>query len=102
MALPKFIITMDGYLRLGMVNQHQELLTGNDSCIGGGYYQFDWTSNRLVLDRASFEFGRPRWHLLETLKVPAVYRALRIVYCYDDDFHEDYIVSDELRIEYYE
>ena len=22
MALPKFIITMDGFLRLGMVNQH--------------------------------------------------------------------------------
>ena len=26
MALPKFIITMDGYFRLGMVNQHKDLL----------------------------------------------------------------------------
>lgn len=51
MALPKFIITMDGYLRLGMVNQHKDLLIGDDQCIGGGYYQFDWTSNRLLLDR---------------------------------------------------
>ena len=28
MNLPKFIITMDGFLRLGMVNQHKELLIG--------------------------------------------------------------------------
>ena len=26
MTLPKFIITIDGYLRLGMVNQHKDLL----------------------------------------------------------------------------
>ena len=93
--------TMDGYLSLGMVNQHKDLLIGDDQCIGGGYYQFDWTSNRMLLDRASYDFGRPRWHLLETLKVPASYRGLRIVYLYDDD-HEDFIVSDELPIEYYE
>ncbi len=102
MALPKFIITMDGYLRLGMVNQHKDLLKGDDSCIGGGYYQFDWTSNKLLLDRESYDFGRPRWHLLETLKVPEVYRGLRIVYVYDDGFHDDFDVSEELRIEYYE
>ena len=102
MALPKFIITIDGYLRLGMVNQHKDLLKGDDSCIGGGYYQFDWTSNKLLLDRESYDFGRPRWHLLESLKVPEVYRGLRIVYAYDDGFHDDFDVSDELRIEYYE
>ena len=126
MALPKFIITMDGYLRMGMVNQHKDLLIGDDSCIGGGYYQFDWASNRLLLDRASYDFGRPRWQLLDTLKVPASYRGLRIVYIYDDDFHEDltssslggasaisseldgarlaqaFNVSDELQIEYYD
>jgi hypothetical protein len=50
MVLPKFIITIDGYLRLGMVNQHKELLIGDD----------------------------------------------------DDDYHEDFNVSDELNIEYYE
>ena len=102
MALPKFIITMDGYLRLGMVNQHKDLLKGDDSCIGGGYYQFDWTSNKLLLDRESYDFGRPRWHLLETLKVPEVYCGLRIVYAYDDGFHDDFDVNEELRIEYYE
>ena len=125
MEQPKFIITMDGYLRLGMVNQHKDLLIGDDKCIGGGFYEFDRSSNRLLLDRASYDFGQPRWHLLETLKaankrkqsssllplgiaqtslatlkVPEAYRGLRIVYVYDD-YHEDFIVSDELQIEYY-
>lgn len=53
------------------------------------------------LDCASCDFGRPRWHLLKMLRVSASYRGLRIVYLYDDD-HEDFIVSDELQIEYYE
>ena len=30
MTLPKFIITMDGYFRLGMVNQHKHLLKPGD------------------------------------------------------------------------
>ena len=42
MILPKFIITMDGYFRLGMVNQHKHLLKPGDQCIGGGYYHFDF------------------------------------------------------------
>ena len=46
MTLPKFIITMDGYFRLGMVNQHKDLLKPGDQCIGGGYYHFDYTTNR--------------------------------------------------------
>ena len=54
MTLPKFIITMDGYFRLGMVNQHKDLLKPGDSCLGGGYYHFDYTSNRIVLDRSSY------------------------------------------------
>ena len=70
MNLPKFIITMDGYFRLGMVNQHKDLLKPGDSCIGGGYYVFDFVSNRIILDRESYDFGRPKWHLLEVLKVP--------------------------------
>ena len=102
MSLPKFIITRDGHLRLGMVNQHKDLLQPDDDCIGGGYYQFDYASGRMILDRASYDFGIPRWHLLDTLRVPAVYRGLRIVYRYEDDLHEDFQVSDELKIEYYE
>ena len=104
MNLPKFIITMDGYLRLGMVNQHKDLLKPGDSCLGGGggYYHFDFVSNRIILDRESYDFGRPKWHLLEVLKVPSTYRGLLIVYKYDDGFHEDVNVSEELKIEYYD
>ncbi len=102
MLLPKFIITMDGVFRLGMVNQHKDLLKPGDQCIGGGYYQFDFVSNRLLLDRESYDFGRPRWHLLETLKVPSTYRGLRIIYTYDDSSQEDFDVSEELKVEYYD
>ena len=79
MTLPKFIITMDGYFRLGMVNQHKDLLKPGDSC---------------------YDFGKPKWHLLEVLKVPSVYRGLRLVYFYDDD--REFDVSQELQIEYYD
>ena len=34
MTLPKFIITMDGHFRMGMVGQHKELLKPGDQCIG--------------------------------------------------------------------
>ena len=87
MALPKFIITMDGVFRLGMVNQHKDLLKPGDQCIGGGYYHFDYTTNRILLDRESYDF---------------VYRGLRLIYTYDDGFHDDFNVSEELDIEYYD
>ena len=57
MTLPKFIITMDGVFRLGMVNQHKDLLKPGDQCIGGGYYHFDFVSNRMdgkIVSRYSF------------------------------------------------
>ena len=60
MTLPKFIICMDGTFRLGMVNQHKHLLKPGDQCIGGGYYHFDFVSNRIILDRESYDFGRPK------------------------------------------
>ena len=80
MTLPKFVITMDGVFRLGMVNQHKDLLKPGDQCIGGGYYHFDFVSNRIILDRSSYDFGKPKW----------------------DGFHDDFNVSDELAIEYYD
>lgn len=100
MTHPKFIITIDGFFRLGMVFLHQDLLQRGDSCLGGGYYEIDYTSNRLILDRASTDFGVPKWHLLETLKVPSDYRGFQLVYYYDDGRVFD--VSGELRIEYYD
>ncbi len=102
MTLPKFIITIDGYFRLGMVNQHKDLLKAGEQCLGGGYYTFDYVSNRIVLDRSSYDFGKPKWHLLQTLRVPSAYKGLRLVYIYDDGFHDDFQVSKELNIEYYD
>ena len=102
MTLPKFIITLDGVLRLGMVNQHKDLLKAGDQCIGGGYYTFDYVSNRIILDRSSYDFGKPKWHLLESLKIPSTYRGLQLIYKYDDGFHDDFNVSGELQIEYYD
>lgn len=100
MSQPKFIITADGFLRLGMVNMHKDLLLPGDECIGGGYYQFDYVSNRLILDRKSYDYGKPKWHWLDILKVPSVYRGLQIVYIYDDG--EEFDISHELKIEYYD
>ena len=102
MTLPKFIITLDGHLRMGMVNQHKDLLKPGDQCVGGGYYHFDFISNRIILDRASYDFGKPKWYLLEVLKVPSTYRGMCIVYQYDDNYHDDFLVSNEMNIEYIE
>ena len=102
MTLPKFIITRDGVLRLGMVGQHKDLLKPGEQCIGGGYYSFDYVSNRIILDRSSYDFGKPKWHQLDSLKVPSVYQGLHLVYVFGDSFHHDFNVSDELRIEYYD
>ena len=92
---------MDGYFRLGMVGQHKELLRSGDQCIGGGYY-FDYVSNQIILDRKSYDFSKPKWHLLETLKVPSLYKSMRLVYKHDDNLQDDFKVSEELRIEYYD
>ena len=72
-------------------------------------------SNRIVLDRSSYDFlrpygykrpeverGKPKWHMLDTLKVPSTYRGMQLVYVYDDGFHDDINVTQELNIEYYD
>ncbi len=44
----------------------------------------------------------PPRHGQSTLKVPSVYRGLRLIYTYDDGFHDDFNVSEELDIKYYD
>lgn len=97
MDQPKFIITADGHLRLGMVRMHKDLLQPGDDCIGDGYYQFDYVSNRLLLDRQSYDYGKPKWHWLDTLIVPASYRGLDIIYT-DDGYEQN--ITQTLKIEY--
>jgi len=67
-------------LRFGDVRMHKDLLKDKDMCIGGGRYEFDYVSNRLLLSGASYDFGRPKWNFIDTLKVPASLRGLTILY----------------------
>lgn len=79
MAYPKFIITATCHLRLGMVNLHRDLIEPGDTCLGGGYYRFDYLTNSLILERSSYDYGPPQWHRLDRLIVPEPYRGLTIV-----------------------
>ena len=96
----KFIITTVGHLRLGLVNMHRDLLLPGDSCAGGGFWDIDYTANRLVLSGRSFDFGEPQWGVVSTLHVPQAYRSLSIVY-EGDTPSQNFDVSARLPIDYY-
>jgi len=44
---PKFILTLDGYIRLGYVRMHKDLLLPGDVCIGGGFWELPRLTNRI-------------------------------------------------------
>lgn len=100
----KFVVTLEGRLRLGDVRLHKNLLLPGDTCIGGGFWEVDRVGCRLLLDRESFDYGPPRWNYLvlegRTLRVPAEYRGLQIVYSPDDWGSEPFVVSERLPIAY--
>ncbi len=100
MELPKFILTSTGCLRLGMVSMHKDLLGRGEACYGGGFYEFDYLGGRLILSGSSFDFGKPKWNRFSRLKVPSDYRGLRIIYVPLDASEPDFIVTDEMEIEY--
>lgn len=95
----KFVITDEGYLRLGYVRMHEDLLEDDDTCIGGGYWEVDYIRMELILDRESYDYGKPKWHYLEQLYVPEDYRGLKIVY-HGDSLMDSVNVSEELTIYY--
>lgn len=101
MKQPKFIITSRCYLRLGMVSLHKDLLCEGEQCYGGGYYELDSIEGCLLLHGKSFDFGPPRWHWMSCLKVPVAYRGLQIVYQSSKPWENDFVVSDEISIEYF-
>ena len=80
MEHPKFIITSGGHLRLGMVTLHRDLLMPHEDCLGGGFYEFDYTSNRLLLSGKSFDYGPPRWGKVDVMLVPETFRDVTIIY----------------------
>ena len=66
----KFVLTSHGYLRIGVVHMHRDLLQPGDHPMGGGFWDIDYTANRLVLSGRSFDFGEPQWGVVNTLHVP--------------------------------
>ena len=80
MEHPKFIITSGGHLRLGMVTLHRDLLMPHEQCLGGGFYEYDYVGNRLLLSGKSFDYGPPRWSKVDILLVPESFRDVPIIY----------------------
>lgn len=97
---PKFIVTKDGKLRIGTVKRHCELLKAGETCIGGGYYELDYISHKLLLSGASSEYGEPVWENIECLKVPPFYKGLEIIYTSWDSWKEPLSVSGTTEVIY--
>jgi len=91
--MQKFIITSDGVLKCGDVRMHRDLLASNETCIGGGRYEFDYVSSSLLLSGSSYDYGKPHWNLIDTLKVPMDLAGWTITYEGED-------VSQLVRVEY--
>lgn len=80
----KFVITTDGDLRMGDVRMHRDLLRPGDVCLGGGFYRFDYVNKLVVLDRESYDYGRPQWSKIASqgvrLKVSREYEGFGFVW----------------------
>ncbi len=84
---------------MGMVTLHRDLLLAHEQCLGGGFYEFDYVGNRLILSGKSFDYGPPRWGKIEVLKVPEAYRGMGIVY--RDSWGDEISLTDHFAIKYY-
>lgn len=99
MEHPKFIITSGGHLRLGLVTLHRDLLMPHEQCLGGGFYEFDYVDNRLLLSGKSFDYGPPRWGKIAVLLLPETLRDLPVIY--RDSRGDELNLTQEYKIEYY-
>ena len=99
MEHPKYIITSGGHLRLGMVTLHRDLLMAHEQCLGGGFYEFDYSGNRLLLSGKSFDYGPPRWSKIDILRIPEAYRDVPILY--RDPWGDEINLTATFSIQYY-
>ena len=99
MKHPKFIITDGGHLRFGMVTLHRDLLLPHEDCLGGGFYEFDYVGNRMLLSGKSFDYGPPRWSRVKTLLVPESLQGMTIVY--RDHWGDEIDLTNHFTIKYY-
>lgn len=76
----KFIITNTGQFRFGNVRLHRELLLPGEDCLGGGFYEFNYSNASMLLWGKSYDFGRPAFSLLPSLNMPASLSSLAIKY----------------------
>ncbi|MDE6320852.1 MAG: hypothetical protein K2L93_00980 [Muribaculaceae bacterium] len=89
----KFIVTSEGWLRLGNVAMHRDLLQPGESCIGGGMYEFDYVNMRLLLSGRSYDFGRVKWSWIDRLIVDASLSDI-------SNYYEDLPITDFVPIAY--
>lgn len=78
--MQKFIVTSDGLFKFGNVSMHRDLLAPGEHCIGGGMYEFDYASARMLLYGKSYDFGRPKWADIDLLELPPALSGLDIAY----------------------
>ncbi|UKI44425.1 MAG: hypothetical protein L6U16_02280 [Porphyromonadaceae bacterium] len=52
--------------------------------MGGGFYRFDYVNKQVILDRESYDYGRPQWRKLAAagtrLRVPKEYEGFAFVW----------------------
>ena len=99
MKHPKFIITNRGVLRMDIVYLHRDLLMEHEDCLGGGFYEYDYVENRLILSGKSFDYGYPRWGRIDVLKVPEAFKGVPIIY--RDPRGDELNLTTEFTIDYY-
>lgn len=100
----KFIITHQGTFHLGDVSLHKNLLSFDEDCLGGGYFEEDWSQKELYLSGASYDFGIPQWDTLrdlsDTLSVPDRYRGWTLRYHFEDQTLQDFILNEHFILHY--
>lgn len=78
---------------------HRDLLMPHEDCLGGGFYEFDYANNVLILSGKSFDYGVPRWGKINELLVPEAYRGIPIVY--RDGWGDELNLTNHFNIRYY-
>lgn len=97
MSYPKFIITQDGHLRLGMVKLHKHLMERGDVCLGGGYWQVNHYARQVELSGASSDYGRPQWHRIDRVILPCDYEGYTFTWRINGKQH---LLTEMLPVEY--
>lgn len=97
MSYPKFIITQDGFLRLGMVTLHRHLMEPGDVCLGGGYWHINHAAQQVELSGASSDYGKPQWHHIDKVLLPRDYNGYTFTWLINSKQHP---LTEMLPVEY--